>query len=206
MFSSNFSLGRYSFSRGMFSLEHYIMSWFSSWRKKLDQMVGKVSRGNIFLLLSIPPRKLRNHSRIPVLSTFSLSPCCSWARGKGGAGLFFWGNLTLLCFCHSISPLSLYPVIWAGVMACLVPLTVMLLKVLWVCVQAANEILIRDTSLETLDLGGFLRIKMRGTSEKSRGWRDLGGLMGQCEPRWAGAGLCFLLCGEHFPINHGGFW
>lgn len=68
-------------------------------------------------------------------------------------------------------------------MACLVPLTVMLLKVLWVCVQAANEILIRDTSLETLDLGGFLRIKMRGTSEKSRGWRDLGGLMGQCEPR-----------------------
>lgn len=145
MFSSNFSLGRYSFSRGMFSLEHYIMSWFSSWSKKLDQMVGKVSRGNIFLLLSIPPRKLRNHSHIPILSTFSLSPCCSWAQGKGG-WTFFEEIWTFFVFVITFPPLSLYPVIRAGVMACLIPPTVTLLKVLWVCVQAANEILIRETS------------------------------------------------------------
>jgi len=61
----------------MFSLEHYIMNWFSSWSKKLDQMVEKVSRGNILMLLSIPTRKLRNRLHITILSTFSLSPYCS---------------------------------------------------------------------------------------------------------------------------------
>lgn len=45
--------------------------------------------------------------------------------------------------------------------------------------QTPNEILIMKASLETLNLGVFLRIKRRKTSEKTRGWRDLGGSMGQ---------------------------
>lgn len=62
----------------MFSPEHYIMNWFSSQSKKLDQIVARFSWGNIVLLLSIPTRKLRNCLQITVLSTFSLSHYCSW--------------------------------------------------------------------------------------------------------------------------------
>ena len=38
MFSSTLSPERYSVSRRLFSLGHYIINWFSSWRKKLDKI------------------------------------------------------------------------------------------------------------------------------------------------------------------------
>lgn len=38
MFCSTLSPERYSVSRRLFSPGHYIMNWFSSWRKKLDKI------------------------------------------------------------------------------------------------------------------------------------------------------------------------
>lgn len=74
------------------------------------------------------------------------------------------------------------------------------------CVQTVNEILIIKASLETLNLGFLLRIKIRGTSEKTEGWRALGGLMGQqpYDQRLSCSRVVFPLWTDWFPIKDGG--